>query len=84
MFCLLTVPPQPDLPSGSERVAKLAGFCLHAGVAARADQRDKIERLCRYIARPVIAEQRLSYFKRAAEIGDSGEHGLKIAQLYLQ
>ena len=32
----------------------------HAGVAARADQRQKLERLCRYISRPAIAEQRLS------------------------
>ncbi len=51
MFCLQTIPPQPYLPSGSARVAKLAGFSLHAGVAARADQRNMIERLCRYIAR---------------------------------
>ncbi len=33
---------------------------LHAGVAARADERQKLERLCRYISRPAIAEQRLS------------------------
>lgn len=38
----------------------MAGFSLHAGVAARADQRHKLERLCRYISRPAIAEQRLS------------------------
>jgi ribosomal protein S27E len=41
-------------------VGKVAGFSLHAGVAARADQRQKLERLCRYISRPAIAEQRLS------------------------
>jgi hypothetical protein len=28
-------------------VGKVAGFSLHAGVAARADQREKLERLCR-------------------------------------
>ena len=33
---------------------KVAGFSLHAGVAARADQRQKLERLCRYISRPAI------------------------------
>lgn len=33
-------------------VGKLAGFSLHAGVAARVDQRQKLERLCRYISRP--------------------------------
>ena len=33
---------------------------LHAGVAAKADERDKLERLCRYVSRPAIAEKRLS------------------------
>jgi hypothetical protein len=33
---------------------------LHASVAAREDQRQKLERLCRYISRPAIAEQRLA------------------------
>jgi hypothetical protein len=41
-------------------VGKVAGFSLHAGVAARADQRQKFERLCRYIIRPAIAEKCLS------------------------
>jgi hypothetical protein len=40
-------------------IGKAAGFSLHAGVAARADERQKLERLCRYISRPAIAEQRL-------------------------
>ncbi len=60
VFTLQTIPPKPDLPPGSDRVAKLAGFSLHAGVAAKAHQRDKIERLCRYIARPAVSERRLS------------------------
>ena len=38
----------------------VAGFSLHAGVAAKAKQRDKLERLCRYITRPTVCEQRLS------------------------
>ena len=38
----------------------MPGFSLHAGVAARADERQKLERLCRYISRPAIAEKRLS------------------------
>jgi hypothetical protein len=33
---------------------------LHAGVAAGADDRKKVDRLCRYIARPALAEGRLS------------------------
>ena len=31
-------------------VGKVAGFSLPAGVATRAHERDKLERLCRYIA----------------------------------
>ncbi|VAW78780.1 Mobile element protein [hydrothermal vent metagenome] len=38
----------------------VAGFSLHAGVAAKAHERDKLERLCRYISRPAISEKRLS------------------------
>ena len=60
VFTLQTIPPKPDLSANSERVAKLAGFSLHAGVAAKAHQQDKLERLCRYIARPAVSEKRLS------------------------
>ena len=42
------------------QVAKEAGFSLHAGVAAQASERDKLERLCRYISRPAVSEKRLS------------------------
>ena len=38
----------------------MAGFSLHAGVAARANERNKLERLCRTISRPAISEKRLS------------------------
>jgi hypothetical protein len=41
-------------------VGKVAGFSLHAGGAARANQRRKRERLCRYISRPAISEKRRS------------------------
>lgn len=41
-------------------VGKVAGFSLQAGVAARADQRQTLERLCKHISRPAISEQRLS------------------------
>ena len=34
--------------------------CAAKGVAARADGRKKLERLCRYISRPAVAEKRLS------------------------
>ena len=40
-----------SLPACDEPDAgKVAGFSLHAGVAAKADERKKLERLCRYIA----------------------------------
>ena len=42
------------------RAGNVSGFSLHAGVAARANERDKLERLCRYITRPAVSEQRLS------------------------
>lgn len=37
-----------------------AGFSLHAGVATKANERDKLERLCRYITRPPVSTERLS------------------------
>ena len=49
------------VPYSSRRcVARAGGFSLHAGIAARADQRTKLERLCRYVARPAVATRRLS------------------------
>ena len=51
--------PAEDPPFG-EQAGQVSGFSLHAGVAARADQRDKLERLCRYISRPAVSEKRLS------------------------
>ena len=41
-------------------MGKVAGFSLHAGVAAKAHERNKLERLCRYISRPAVSEKRLS------------------------
>jgi len=38
----------------------VAGFSFHAGVTAEANEQQKLERLCPYITRPAIAEQRLS------------------------
>ena len=33
---------------------------VHAGVATQAHERDKLERLCRYITRPAVSTKRLS------------------------
>jgi ribosomal protein S27E len=59
-FCLQSLPPAGSLEETSARVAKVAGFSLHAGVAAARHERQKLERLCRYVTRPAIAEPRLS------------------------
>jgi hypothetical protein len=58
VFTLQTLPSSDEL--FGNQVGNVAGFSLHAGVAARADDRKKLERLCRYISRPVVAEKRLS------------------------
>ena len=58
VFTLQTLPACEE--PFADGVGRVAGFSLHAGVAARADQRKKLERLCRYISRPAISEQRLS------------------------
>ena len=42
------------------QLAKTIGFSLHAGVFADSHQTNKLEKLCRYIARLAISEQRLS------------------------
>lgn len=60
VFTLQTLPARdPDEPV-TNAVGAVAGFSLHAGVATKAHQRDKLERLCRYMARPAVSEKRLS------------------------
>ena len=56
----LQTQPSKNQNTGLERVAKEAGFSLHAGVSAEAHQRDKLEKLCRYISRPAVSEKRLA------------------------
>ncbi len=41
-------------------LSKHSGFSLHAGVSTKVHQREKPERICRYISRPSLSEQRLS------------------------
>ena len=57
---LQTVPVRTEQRKGDELVSQQAGFSLHAGIACKSHQRKKLERLCRYITRPAIAERRLS------------------------
>ena len=52
--------PDGDHNSKTGLVAKNSGFSLHAGVATKAHERDNLEKICRYIARPAVEEERLS------------------------
>ena len=45
---------------GRQTTEAANGFSLHAGVSCEGHQKDKRERLCRYIARPAVAGPRLS------------------------
>jgi len=60
VFAVRTLAPERWADESSARVAQASGFSLHAGVLAEAGEREKLERLCRYIARPAVATQRLS------------------------
>ena len=60
---VLTLQTLPDCGSDdpcARTAGHVAGFSLHAGVAAKAHERDKLERLCRYVARPAVSTRRLS------------------------
>lgn len=46
--------------SNIQSLAKASGFSLHAGVSAKSNQRDKVERLCCYIARPAVSTHRMA------------------------
>ena len=52
VFTLQTLPDIGSNNPGTTRVGEVSGFSLHAGVATKANERAKLERLCRYITRP--------------------------------
>jgi ribosomal protein S27E len=58
VFTLKTLPAMHEIQN--DVLAKVDGFLLHAGVVAQVHERNKLERLCRYISRPAVSEQRLS------------------------
>jgi hypothetical protein len=60
VLILQTLPAGDPEDAVADSAGKVGGFSLHAGVAARADERGKLERLCRYISRPAVSEKRLS------------------------
>src|SRR6266566_5050122 len=54
---------EPDAPWVTSRgpcQAHLGGFDLHANITVGADDRAGVERLCRYVLRPPVAQERLS------------------------
>ncbi len=62
VLTLKTLPSRDELDDSGQALSKAGGFSLHAGVSANAHQRDKVERLCRYIARPAVSTHRLERF----------------------
>jgi hypothetical protein len=55
---------EPDAPWVTSRgpcQAHLEGFDLHANIAVGPDDRAGVERLCRYVLRPPVAQDRLSF-----------------------
>jgi hypothetical protein len=60
IFTLQTLPASDPDEDFTDTLGEVAGFSLHAGVAAKAQERSKLERLCRYISRPAVSEKRLS------------------------
>jgi len=58
-------PDAPFVPPAGARLAVQHGFSLHAGVRVSGSDRERLERVCRYVARPPIAGERL-------ELADDG------------
>jgi hypothetical protein len=52
--------PAEDQQGDHSGAANAGGFSLHAGLDIEPYQRAKLERLCRYVSRPPIAEERLA------------------------
>ncbi len=60
VFTLQTLPDCESDLSLVGTLGEVAGFSLHAGVATKANEHAKLERLCRYITRPAVSTKRLS------------------------
>jgi hypothetical protein len=59
--------PRFEVPPPQAGCANEQGFSLHAAVRCAMNQRHQLERLCRYITRPAIANERLS-LNRAGDV----------------
>ena len=61
LYTLQTVSPRlPGSPGDPNGAARAGGFSLHAGIDIEPQQREKLERLCRYVSRAPVASERLS------------------------
>ena len=63
LFTLQTVParePESEQQGDGRGAANAGGFSLHADLDIQPHQREKLERLCRYVSRPPIAVERLA------------------------
>ena len=63
-FISLTISINPVPETVKPFTVNQHGYSLNAAVACTADRRDRLERLCRYVARPAIALERLSLNRR--------------------
>jgi len=76
VLTLQPLTPMPEDEKETDNIARTGEFSLHAGIAANTHQRDKIERLCRYIltlraAKPIRRRvlPRLSADRKALTLG---------------
>jgi hypothetical protein len=61
LFTLQTLPANAAEQQGDHRgAAQAGGFSLHAGIDIQPGQRQKLERLCRYVSRPPVAVDRMA------------------------
>jgi hypothetical protein len=64
VLTLQTIPAREEEEYGTDRLGRIGGFSLHAGVSVNTRERKKLERICRggrrrYISRPALSEARL-------------------------
>ena len=74
ILTLQTAPPQ-EWTSVSDRCVSQSGFSLHANTYCAATDRGKLERLCRYITRPALANERI-------KVNSNGDVTLKLKSPY--
>lgn len=81
--------PDEDHNAKGGLVSKQSGFSLHAGVATKAHERARLERICRYTARPAVSEERLSLNSQGDVVyklkrpWDDGTTAVKMTQMEL-